>query len=45
MKPDFKNLFIEKHSGFLINKLSEKVTVWRNLFLNRETCFNWGCQV
>lgn len=45
MKPGFKSLSIEKHLGFLIKKLSEKVSVWRNLFLNRETCFGWVCVV
>ena len=45
MKTGLKSLSIEKHLGFLIKKLSEKVSIWRNLFLNRETCFKRKCEV
>ena len=41
----FKSLSIEKPLGFLIKKLSEKVSAWRNLFLDRETCFGHKCAV
>jgi len=34
-----KSLSIEKPLGFLIKKLSEKVSAWRNLFPDRETFF------
>jgi len=37
------SLSIEKLSGFLIKKLSEKVSAWRNLFPDRETCFRRKC--
>ena len=35
----FESLSVEKHLSFLIKKLSEKVSAWRNLFLDRETFF------
>jgi len=38
-----KSLSMKKPSGFLIKKLSEKVSAWRNLFLNRETFFERKC--
>jgi len=34
-----KSLSIERPLDFLIKKLSEKVSAWRNLFLNKETYF------
>jgi hypothetical protein len=34
-----KSLSIEKPLSFLIKKLSEKVSAWKNLFPDRETCF------
>jgi len=39
MENGLKSLSIEKPLSFLIKKLSEKVSAWRNLFLNRETFF------
>jgi len=40
-----KSLSIEKPFGYLITKLSKNVSVWRNLFLNRETSFKRECEV
>jgi len=42
-KNGLKSLSIEKLFSFLIKKLSEKVSAWRNLFLDRETCFRRKC--
>jgi len=33
------SLSIEKPLCFMIKKLSEQVSAWRNLFPDRETCF------
>jgi len=42
-KNGFKNLSIEKLLNFLVKKLSENVSAWRNLSLDRETCFKCKC--
>jgi len=42
---ELKSLSKEKPLGFLIKKLSEKVSAWRNLSLDRETCFGHKCTV